>query len=73
MTLLNGSRVVTLGRFNSLRSRAEKIKLGPHEVWVAHLSDIIASKRAAGRDRDKAVLEILEKTLNEKNQSTKKT
>jgi hypothetical protein len=35
------------------------------------LSDIIASKRAAGRPRDKAVLEILEKTLREKESSAK--
>jgi len=52
--------------FNSLRSRAEKIKLGGRALWVAHLADIIASKRAAGRLRDKAVLDILEKTLSEK-------
>ena len=53
--------------FNSLRRRAEKIDLGGHRLWVAHLSDIIASKRAANRPRDKAVLGILEKTLREKN------
>jgi predicted nucleotidyltransferase len=55
--------------FNSLRSRAEKIELGGHGLWVAHLADVIASKRAAGRPRDKAVLEILEKTLREKTKS----
>jgi predicted nucleotidyltransferase len=55
--------------FNSLRSRAEKIELGGHRLWVATLADIIASKRAAGRPRDKAVLEILEKTLHEKKSS----
>ena len=37
--------------FNSLRSRAEKMSLSGHELWVAHLADIIASKRAAGRPR----------------------
>jgi hypothetical protein len=57
--------------FESLRSRAEKIKLGKRELWVASLSDIIARKRAAGRPRDKAVLEILEKTLREKESSAK--
>ncbi|MBI2929799.1 MAG: hypothetical protein HYY24_29420 [Verrucomicrobia bacterium] len=57
--------------FNSLRSRAEKIELAGHSLWVAHLADIIASKRAAGRPRDKAVLEILEKTLREKSTSSK--
>ena len=55
--------------FNSLRSRAEKIELAGHEVWVADLADIIASKRAAGRARDKAVLEVLEATLREKKQA----
>lgn len=56
--------------FNSLRSRAETIKLGRHDLWVAALADIIASKRAAARPRDKAVLEILEKTLREKSKAT---
>ena len=58
--------------FNSLRSRAEKIELGGRSLWIASLADIIASKRAAGRARDKAVLEILEKTLREKNKSQSK-
>lgn len=57
--------------FNSLRSRAEKIEVGGHSIWIASLADIIASKRAAARPRDKAVLEILEKTLREKNKSKK--
>lgn len=51
--------------FNSLRSRASSMKIGQNIVWVAALSDIIASKRATGRTRDRAVLEILETTLNE--------
>jgi predicted nucleotidyltransferase len=53
--------------FNSLRSRAEQMQLGGNPLWVANLTDIIASKRAAARPRDKAVLDILEKTLREKN------
>jgi predicted nucleotidyltransferase len=52
--------------FNRLRSRAERIQLGGHPLWVADLADIIASKRAAGRPRDQAVLAVLEKTLREK-------
>jgi hypothetical protein len=56
--------------FNSLRSRAEKIELGGHTLWVAHLADVIASKRAAGRPRDRAALDILEKTLSAKEQPT---
>lgn len=55
--------------FNSLRSRAGKIELGGQSLWVASLTDIIASKRAAARPRDRAVLEILEKTLREKSKS----
>jgi predicted nucleotidyltransferase len=53
--------------FNSLRSRAEQMQLGGNPLWVANLRDIIASKRAAARPRDKAVLDILERTLREKN------
>lgn len=55
--------------FNSLRSRAEKVQLGLHWLWVAHLADIIASKRSAARPRDKAVLPVLEATLREKSKS----
>jgi hypothetical protein len=55
--------------FNSLRSRSVKLELGGRQLWVADLADIIASKRAAGRPRDKAVLEILEATLREKSQA----
>ncbi len=54
--------------FNSLRSRAEMIQMGAHRLRVASLRDIVASKRAAGRPRDKAVLRILETTLREKGQ-----
>ena len=51
--------------FEGLRSRATGLRFGEHEVKVASLADIIKSKRAAGRSRDLAVLDILEKTLNE--------
>lgn len=59
--------------FNSLRSRAEKVALGGAGLWVASLRDIIASKKAAGRARDKAVLMILEKTLREKEKTSEQT
>lgn len=58
--------------FNSLRSRAHKETFGGHDLWIADLADIIASKRAAGRPRDQAVLDLLEKTLREKNRSQAK-
>ena len=49
--------------FEGLRARA--VKHSPHgcTLLVAALEDIIASKRAAGRDRDLAVLPVLERTL----------
>lgn len=53
--------------FNQLRSRAEEIRVGSQPLLVANLGDIIASKKAASRARDRAVLEILEQTLHEKN------
>jgi len=52
--------------FESLRSRAAKATFGGHPLWVADLSDIIRSKKTLGRPKDLAVLEILEKTLDEK-------
>jgi len=52
--------------FDSLRSRSQPVQLGERQLWVADLSDIIASKRAANRPRDRAVIEILEKTLHER-------
>ena len=62
MTTIHGVR-----SFNSLRSRAFLIDLGGDEsILTADLSDIIASKRAAGRARDRAVLHVLEATLEEK-------
>jgi predicted nucleotidyltransferase len=51
--------------FESLRSRARVMSFGGNELMVATLPDIIKSKRAAGRARDRAVLEILERTLEE--------
>jgi predicted nucleotidyltransferase len=55
--------------FAGLRSRAAAIEFAGHRMLVASLADIIRSKRGAGRPRDLAVLEILEKTLDEKKAS----
>ena len=59
------SRLHGIRSFEGLRSRATSVKFGEHEIKVASLADIIKSKRATGRDRDLAVLEILERTLDE--------
>jgi hypothetical protein len=61
MTVIHGVK-----SFNGLRSRAQRITIGKHELLLADLPDIVASKRAAGRPRDKAMLEILQRTLDEK-------
>ena len=47
----------------SLRSRAKVVMRDDAKLLVAALADIIKSKKAAGRPRDLAVLEILERAL----------
>jgi len=61
MTVIHGIR-----SFESLRAAAIEVQFEGHPLKVASLEHIIASKKALGRDRDKAVLGILERTLNEK-------
>lgn len=51
------SRIDGVRSLAALRSRASRIDFGGHELLVAHLADIIKSKRAADRPRDRAVLE----------------
>jgi len=51
--------------FEALRSRATTLTLGQATLAVATLADVVRSKRAAGRAKDYAVLEILEATLDE--------
>jgi hypothetical protein len=54
------SRAHGISSFASLRSRAKKVTFGNCEIYVAGLSDIINSKKSAGRPQDLAVLHILE-------------
>ena len=56
----------------SLRSRASTVEFDKIKLLVADLSDIVKSKRAAGRARDKAVLKILEKALLEEAHNKKR-
>jgi len=58
MSVVDGVR-----SFEGLRKRAMPVKFGGSRIYVASLADIIKSKKAAGRPRDLAVLEVLEKTL----------
>ena len=60
------SRIDGVRSFPALGRRARRVDFGGYALLVADLGDIIKSKRAAGRPRDRAVLEILEKALDEK-------
>src|SRR5437867_1229392 len=55
----------------SLRSRARTMAIDNSRLLVATLSDVIKSKRAAGRPRDVAVMKILEKALDEESRDKK--
>ena len=52
--------------FEALRSRAVTLPLGKATLLVASLEDILKSKRAANRPKDRAVLDTLRATLDEK-------
>ena len=49
--------------FSSIRSRAQLVRVGDEKLVVADLRDVIRSKQAAGRPKDRAVLPILRDTL----------
>jgi hypothetical protein len=66
MSVIHGGK-----SFASIRSRALRMSFGGRPLLVADLADVIRSKRAAGRPRDRAVLEVLEKTLDEKKKISK--
>jgi hypothetical protein len=51
--------------FESLRARAVAVRIGDASLLVAALTDIVRSKRAANRPRDRAALPVLEATLRE--------
>jgi predicted nucleotidyltransferase len=49
--------------FEGVRKRAHRLPVGDATICLAGLADIIKMKKATNRPRDRAVLEILEKTL----------
>lgn len=49
--------------FASLRARAQVVLVGDEKLLVANLADVIRSKQAARRPKDRAVLPILLDTL----------
>jgi predicted nucleotidyltransferase len=61
MSVLHGIK-----SFESLRSDAVEVEFEGNRLKIASLQKIIKSKKALGRPKDQAVIEILEKTLDEK-------
>jgi Nucleotidyl transferase of unknown function (DUF2204) len=51
--------------YESVRGRSEVYEVGGQKLLAASLDDIIRSKRAAGRGKDLAVIDIIEKTRDE--------
>jgi len=51
--------------YESVRSRSAVFPVGGHPLRVASLEDIVLSKKAANREKDGAVISILERTLRE--------
>jgi hypothetical protein len=60
-----------LKSFENLRSDAVEVEFEGFALKVASLEKIIRSKKTLGRPRDLAVIEILEKTLDEKKKRKK--
>lgn len=59
--------------FEGVRDRATIVEIEGVRLLVAALEDIIRSKKAARRPRDLAVLEILERALEESSRQANKT
>ena len=60
MSVLHGIK-----SFESLRSGAVAVEFEGYQLMIASLEKIIRSKKSLGRPRDKAVIDILENTLDE--------
>lgn len=62
-------RIHGIRSFAGLKSRSETVKFGGVPLFVASLEDILKSKRAANRNKDLVVIDIIEATLNETKKS----
>jgi predicted nucleotidyltransferase len=58
-------RIDGVKSYESVRGRAASYQIGGQTMLAASLDDIIRSKRAAGRGKDLAVIDILERTRDE--------
>ena len=65
--------VLGVKSFDALLKRSNKVSFdGYYKLNIASLEDIIKSKRLVGQDKDLAVLPILERTLQVKNEEKKR-
>jgi hypothetical protein len=55
--------------YDDIRRDAVTISLGGNEVMVASLADVVRSKEAAGRDKDRLALPMLRRLLEEQRRS----
>lgn len=62
-----------LRSYEGARKRASTLELDGHRLHVAALEDIVKSKRAANRPKDRAVLPILEAVIHAQGTTKKKT
>jgi hypothetical protein len=67
MTTIHGVR-----SFEALRAQSGAMNFGDTPLMVASLAAVLASKRAAGRPRDKAVLDTLERAVHENEKTSDK-
>lgn len=66
------ARIHGMRSYEGLRDRATPVQIAAEQVLVALLPDIIRSKRAADRPRDRAVLDVLQRA-HEAQAATSKT
>lgn len=55
--------LTAVGSYADLEERAEQVTIRGHTVLVARLEDVIVSKEAADRDKDRATLHVLRAAL----------
>ena len=60
---LHFDRIAGRLTFAAVRARAQVVEVGDEKLRVASLADVIRSKTAANRAKDRAVLPILRETL----------
>lgn len=59
-------------KFESIRSRAKKIKFGKYYCYVADLNDILKAKEFSDRPKDKLVIPLIKDTIDIKKKIQKR-